>query len=46
MPTFLSGDQKAGCHFFLKHIFCLKENLMLSSFLTHVSIAIREEIIC
>ena len=46
MQIFLFGDQNVDCHFFLKHIFCLKENLVLSSFLRRVSIALREEINC
>ena len=44
MEVFLFGDQKADCHVFLKHVFCLKENLILSSFLGRVSIALREEV--
>lgn len=44
MDILLFGDQKADCRVFLKHIFCLKENLVLSSLLGRVSIALREEV--
>ena len=46
MEIFLFGDQKADCHDFLEHVFSLKENLILSSFLARVNTALREEVYC
>ena len=45
MEIFLFGDQTADCHVFLEHIFSLKENLVLSSFLARVKTALREEVV-
>ena len=44
MEIFLFGDQKADCHVFLEHIFSLKGNFLLSSFLARVNTALREEV--
>lgn len=44
MEIFLFGDQNADCHDFLRHIFSLKENPVLSSFLTRVGTALSEEV--
>lgn len=38
------GDQKADCYAFLKHVFCIKGSIVLSSFLGRVSTALREEV--
>lgn len=43
MEVLLFGDQKADCRVFLEHIFCLKGNIILSSFLGGVNVALREE---
>ncbi len=44
MEILLFGDQEADCQVLLNHVFCLKENLVLSSFLGRVSIALCEEV--
>ena len=44
MEMFLFDDQNADCRVFLRHIFSLKENPVLCSFLTRVGIVLREEV--
>lgn len=44
MEILLFGDQQADCQLFLRHVFHLKGNPILTSFLDRVGSALREEI--